>query len=564
MNDFFRIALKIFHRPRTLVEILKKANRSGIGFGAYFLLNYFDAYPKFLGRPLTRLISFFLRRYAVSTKWNIAYGLAALRSKSKREFTEFVDAFLQDTSALEPVEIVKAYILGLSNFILDGYRSTELIRKVSSFDPPLIDIEDINKDTVKLISSYDSKVSDEKWVERSARVASLDLPNFKILRTQDFTAPESDHHLRTTLIPARTFSFREPKVDNLKLRLPERTAAVPPFELFHLEHAGVYPANIVITEDRGIFNCDAGGSLKYGLVAGTRRFCQKLEPTGKWAVFFSARFTNKTIDSAILISGRASLNYFHWMVEYLPKTLAVVKERDRLNGVPLIIDAGMPKNHRASLDALLAQNKIQCPIYERKEFEHLHVKTLFIPTGPISHPDRFDIPLWHGAGVSVEHYHFVRNSLLAAIPLPPVKRISRVLISRKQGSSRAIPNLGEIEELLVNEFAFTKVYPEELTFMEQVAMFNQADVIFAATGAALANLVFAKSGAVCFSLIAKENVSYSIMANFMNLAGGEFIYVAGKHAYPSYIYRNREEFVHSTFTVSKNDVRKAVQRALPA
>lgn len=71
---------------------------------------------------------------------------------------------------------------------------------------------------------------------------------------------------------------------------------------------------------------------------------------------------------------------------------------------------------------------------------------------------------------------------------------NRIYVSRSRATKRRIGNEKEVEKIL-SQNGIEIVYPEELTFTQQINLFANAKEIIAPHGAGLANLVWAKSSA---------------------------------------------------------------------
>ena len=76
--------------------------------------------------------------------------------------------------------------------------------------------------------------------------------------------------------------------------------------------------------------------------------------------------------------------------------------------------------------------------------------------------------------------------------LSPV-RAARVYLARKPDRRRNLKNLAFIETLL-DQAGFVKIFPEDLTFLEQIAVMRQAEVIVGVHGSALFNAIWAPPG----------------------------------------------------------------------
>ncbi len=76
--------------------------------------------------------------------------------------------------------------------------------------------------------------------------------------------------------------------------------------------------------------------------------------------------------------------------------------------------------------------------------------------------------------------------------LSPV-RGTQVYLARKPDQRRNLKNLAVIETLL-DQAGFVKIFPEDLTFLEQIAVMRQAEVIVGVHGSALFNAIWAPPG----------------------------------------------------------------------
>ena len=72
-------------------------------------------------------------------------------------------------------------------------------------------------------------------------------------------------------------------------------------------------------------------------------------------------------------------------------------------------------------------------------------------------------------------------------------RGTRVYLARKPDRRRNLKNLSAIETLL-DQAGFVKIFPEDLTFLEQIAVMRQTEVIVGVHGSALFNAIWAPPG----------------------------------------------------------------------
>ena len=93
--------------------------------------------------------------------------------------------------------------------------------------------------------------------------------------------------------------------------------------------------------------------------------------------------------------------------------------------------------------------------------------------------------------------------------------------------------------------------PEELSFIQQVALINRSNAIVGVSGAAMANLIFAPSSTRCIILIGKvKGTSYWYWQNMALSTEKEVYYVMGD--------TGSDNDIHSNFKTNLKDINKAL------
>lgn len=100
-----------------------------------------------------------------------------------------------------------------------------------------------------------------------------------------------------------------------------------------------------------------------------------------------------------------------------------------------------------------------------------------------------------------------------------------IYLSRKNISVRSILNEDELEASLVEQ-GFKVIYPEELSFLEQVNIFSNAKVIISSSGSALTNVVFCNQDVILILLYKCET----------NIEDGNWIYFTLSNGLTTFVY----------------------------
>lgn len=183
----------------------------------------------------------------------------------------------------------------------------------------------------------------------------------------------------------------------------------------------------------------------------------------------------ETTDRVISLTSPWQANYFHWLFDILPRLHLV--ERAGFDKGQIFVDCATPFQR----DTLQLLGVTADQIIDAQRVEFVSASNLIVPSLP-GVPGI--MPGWA--------CQYLRNRLMRTSdrsrPTPP-----RIYVSRSKATRRRVDNEGELVQLL-EKHDFTVVRLEELGFEEQVRLFSQAEVIVAAHGAGLANLVFSRKG----------------------------------------------------------------------
>ena len=181
---------------------------------------------------------------------------------------------------------------------------------------------------------------------------------------------------------------------------------------------------------------------------------------------------------ALLCAPSASFNYYHWLFDSLPRIhlLEWLRPYLELYAVPAALDPVRYETldllgiSREQLLLLQPNDKVFC--------EHLAVPSLPGSLGAV--------PDWA--------IRFLQKSFLSAIDDLPRRRQQTYLV---RGSLPLRPVLNEEAVIdIMRDRGFEIVQTDKLSFLEQVRLFRDSEIIVSPHGAALANLVFCENASV--------------------------------------------------------------------
>lgn len=192
--------------------------------------------------------------------------------------------------------------------------------------------------------------------------------------------------------------------------------------------------------------------------------------------------------TAIVVTPEAPGNYYHWLIDLLPRVALLQLASQQFDR--LLLNGSGAGYERASLDALKIPGHKMQYVNSRERFQ---IEEAIIPS--MDHFAKAIAPwkvellrrLRQSANeVSAVGRDSVEPTFLAAPPL-------RLYISRRRSAVRRIINEADLEQIL-RAANFQIVELEQKPWSEQIGLFSAAEVILAPHGAALANMVFAEPG----------------------------------------------------------------------
>lgn len=217
----------------------------------------------------------------------------------------------------------------------------------------------------------------------------------------------------------------------------------------------------------------------------------------------------KVIGKVAVIAQNGQFCYYHWMTEVLGRLLLL--ESHNIEYDYLVVPVS--KSYmRESLELFgIDFNKI---IEPDEEYNYIEADELIVPSlvnQVYPSPSLSSYP-------SLKVINVVRNRFLPKIEtLPKNSWSKKIFISRKDAAFRKLINEDELFEKLKNE-GFQRYCLSDLSLLEQIALFNHADIIIALHGAGLANLIFSKPETQVIELFqARADATYWYMSQTLHL-----------------------------------------------
>lgn len=241
--------------------------------------------------------------------------------------------------------------------------------------------------------------------------------------------------------------------------------------------------------------------------------------------FVSYKTKGTTIPEAICLTGNFSGNLYHYFYEILGKFYIIDKSAIS-KSIPVLLDNCVEKIPQFKELADCFTNGR--PILYIKPESLIRIQKCYYPSNchiiPNNYKNVFDC--------KTQDVVFDRNVLLfqRSVVLNNLSEFcnhypEKFFISRKSTAWRRY-NEPEIIET-INKHGFQVIYPEEMSYLDQVRLFRGAKYIIAASGAALTNMLFCKPGCKIVTLISAR-LELSIFSSIADTVGVDLKYLQGE------------------------------------
>ena len=229
--------------------------------------------------------------------------------------------------------------------------------------------------------------------------------------------------------------------------------------------------------------------------------------------------------AALAFDQWAVRNYYHWMIESLPRLMLIKMHYPNC----VLIFPEPAADFIESTVAAMGFSKIQ--VLQRESAKIIKVPTLLFPQIVYSDVDdrlatSDNIPpsgktiksKYPVTGPYEELILTVRKKLLSHHCPTPVARKKRLYISRSKQTKRRLLNEEEIKPVL-NKYGFETVYFEDMNFTRQIAVMFEADIFVGLHGANMVNILFLQEGAKVVELMNEDflNDVYYLLASSIGL-----------------------------------------------
>lgn len=329
-----------------------------------------------------------------------------------------------------------------------------------------------------------------------------------------------------------------------------------PIHLWKTKNATIIGESNVVIDSTGlaIFNHVTGKNYNYTDPA---IYCGKsiYQLGSKRRINFSPICNMRTIDYGISMVHTYSWNYFHFIIEILPK-FKIIQQANIPREIPLVFDSNVKKVPQF-LEFIEIFNIEKREIIYIDKLEWVRFDTAFLitpihrfPLELIDHrKQQLDTIAYHSSLILYIRRFVATHIDTASQGTDTSDKNKKIFLSRKSGTRRPY-NESDVWNVIKN-LGYKSVDTATMSIKEQVIMFSEAKHIIAASGAALTNIIFCKPGTKVLVLYSLRDCSnlFSSLAAILNIDLQFFIGIP-----------KDSKDIHTSFTIPAENFREGVEQ----
>lgn len=230
------------------------------------------------------------------------------------------------------------------------------------------------------------------------------------------------------------------------------------------------------------------------------------------------------VEEAFMLSGSHTLDFGHWIMEYLPR-IAMAKMAG-LRSIPVLIDQRIPRTLVESLDLFWPERAGTIVI---PHLAPARVRRLWVAPSPMYmgfYPTVWNANTWLAMATHGPNFARLIRELLSNQPAPEL-RGGRLYLARKpEQPKKRLTNHQEIENI-ARSHGFDIVYPQDLSFKAQFELAHSADFILGPEGSAMFWSFFARPGTKVCTLSSEHTFPLADINSMMKALGLDYTILTG-------------------------------------
>lgn len=336
------------------------------------------------------------------------------------------------------------------------------------------------------VTEFFAKSVDFVWTQLIRAAFSVDNSGIKKLAVEQ---TETEPAESITI----TYDGRSKSTIPASIRRMEKEVTMPPRYVLGFKNAKIIDEDALVNVGRKFFRPTSVGNSRPNLHVSKRSLRTVVLPTPS---------PDRHLESGFIIGAERD-GFAHWFYEQLPKLRWYEAYCARTGSNPDLIVSGDLTDWQARSLELIGYPPGS--YIRRRDSEVVEFNKLLIPP----HPRR---TRGNEFQVCPSAIHWVRNRILSNVP--PVSREfpDRVYVSRGETDRRQVVNEEQVVSLL-GEHGFESFEPGRLSFVDQVHLFANVEVMVGPHGGGLTNMLYADGAQILELQNEEASEHFFVLAN---------------------------------------------------
>lgn len=235
---------------------------------------------------------------------------------------------------------------------------------------------------------------------------------------------------------------------------------------------------------------------------------------------------SSVIEKGICVFGSGAFNWFHWLIEAVPRAILAQGLPSKYDSYPLLVP--MSCREGSSFEAALKPFAGTREIIRIPDIKTTLVRELIQIEPPTFAPAHVRNNAWpepQDYRQDIAFFQLFRQRMLEVHQIKPGKGPKRLFLARARSQSELERDFNQDELLRIAEtFGFMAVQPERLSLREQLQLYYDADFVIGPSGAAWTNTLFCKAGTRGLNWALSVYDGACVFSNFSEVSGIEIFH----------------------------------------
>lgn len=286
--------------------------------------------------------------------------------------------------------------------------------------------------------------------------------------------------------------------------------------------------------------------------------------SGQWESVFAstlhpdralARLREKSperIPEGVLLSGRNDDNWYHWMIEYMPRMFQI--DSSVPSSAPFIVSSRTPPSGIAALERFSDRQIVVVDAAFAHDVARLHV---LAPAVQVLDTTR--VPWSRGLSMNAAPLLEFRRQL--GLADHRLGGRGRQVFLQRTSSRRGLTNQPELAEI-AGRLGLELVDPSGLSWRDQIELFSSSSLVVGASGAVMANFLLMSPGSRVLALTSDSLADFVLPAALASISETAFSYLTGPNKSALEDHLSRNNWLQSSFSIRPKQFERALLREI--